>query len=96
MANGEDPQNLAAEIAALAFWRLRELELQRPFTGHAEAGGRDTVEGYRRELIDKGFIAKTRGHHLGASGIGQAALWALTEYTVEGAKATMDFKRWQN
>ena len=57
--------------------------------------GRDTVELYRRELVAKGFLVKTRGHHLGAAGIGQAALWALTEYSVGTAKPTYSFKAWK-
>jgi len=57
--------------------------------------GRDTVEAYRRELVAKGFIVQTKGHHLGAAGIGQAARWALTEYSVGIAKPTFAFKAWK-
>jgi len=57
--------------------------------------GRDTVEAYRCELVAKGFLVKTKGHYLGAAGIGQAALWALTEYSLGTAKPTCAFKAWK-
>ena len=57
--------------------------------------GRDTVEKYRAELVAKGFIVKTKGHHLGVAGVGQSAHWALTEYSVGMAKPTYGFKAWK-
>lgn len=57
--------------------------------------GRDTVEKYRAELVAKGFIVKTKGHHLGVAGVGQSAHWALTEEMFNGAKPTRDFMRWE-
>jgi len=57
--------------------------------------GRDTVEKYRADLVAKGFIVKTKGHHLGSEGIGQSAHWALTEEMLHGAKPTRNFMRWE-
>ena len=48
------------------------------------------------ELEDKGFIRKLEGHHLGPSGIGQTARWALDEYptATDGKPALKRFARW--
>lgn len=55
--------------------------------------GRDTVEKYRTELIEKGFIVRTMGHCLGPSGKGQAAKWALTEFPLNNKPATKEFTK---
>lgn len=70
------------------------------FLSHRDAAkelnvGRDTVSGYYQELEARGFINKTRGHHLGRAGIGMATLWALTEYPLDGTPATKDFMSWR-
>ena len=57
--------------------------------------GRDTVGRYFNELVEKGFIIKTRGHCLGPSGIGQAATYALTELSLHGKPATKEFMAWE-
>ena len=43
MADGEDAQRLAAEVLALVLRRRRELELQRPLAGMAEARAAEIV-----------------------------------------------------
>ena len=84
-------------------------ELKRKFNGYnngrvflsqrdaAKALNRDrgTIANYYAELEEKGFLLKTQGHCLGPEGKGQAALWALTEHSLDGVKATMDFKAWK-
>jgi DNA-binding transcriptional MocR family regulator len=70
------------------------------FLSHRDAAkalnvGRDTVAGYFRELIEKGFIVQTRGHCLGPSGIGLAARYALSETPIGSTPATKEFMRWK-
>ena len=74
--------------------RALYVELKRRYRGdnngtlrlsHREAAGllglhRNSVGRLFDELEDKGFIRKLEGHHLGPSGIGQTARWALDEY----------------
>lgn len=58
---------------------------------------RNTVGGWFQTLQERGFIVMTKGPHLGPSGVGIAATWALTEYpTNDGKKATMAFKKWKS
>jgi hypothetical protein len=54
---------------------------------------RNTVGLYYKELERAGFILKTRGHCLGPVGIGEANHWSLTHVSVNGCKATMEFKK---
>lgn len=89
--------------------RALYLELRRRFTGgnngqiflsHRDAAealcvGRDTVANYFSELIDKGFIAVTRGHCLGPSGIGQATVYRLTEERYQGKPPSKEFMAWK-
>jgi len=56
---------------------------------------KDTATGYFRDLIERGFIAMTEGGHLGPSGIGQAAKWALQEEPIDGKPATKGFMAWR-
>ncbi len=47
-------------------------------------------------LEARGFIRKTRGHHLGPSGIGQSSHWALEELpTDDGKPASKAFMSWR-
>ena len=85
------------------------VELKRQFNGHNNGNiflsqrvagdaaniGRDTVGKYLAELVAKGFIVKTMGHYLGPVGVGQAARWALTELSLDGAPATKEFMAWK-
>ena len=70
------------------------------FMSHRDAAkdlarNRGTISVYFKELEEKGFIVKTRGHCLGPNGMGQSTHWALTEYGLNGVKPTYDFKAWQ-
>ena len=56
---------------------------------------RNTVGGYFKELEERGFIAMTKGHCLGPSGVGQAAHWALQELPVDGKPAQMGYEKWR-
>ncbi|EEX15851.1 conserved hypothetical protein [Citreicella sp. SE45] len=57
----------------------------------------NTVGAYFAALEDHGFIRMTVGPHLGPSGIGQAAKWALEEMpTQDGRPATKGFVTWQS
>jgi DNA-binding transcriptional MocR family regulator len=91
--------------------RALYLELKRHFNGHnngsvflshrdaakALAVHRNTIGPWFRVLEQHGFIAMTRGPHLGPSGVGIAATWALTELaTSDGKRATMDFKKFKS
>jgi len=72
----------------------------RIFLSHRDAAkalciGRDTVASYYRELTERGFLTITRGHHLGPEGIGQSALYALTEEPLNGSPATKEFVLWK-
>ena len=89
--------------------RALYLEMRRQFNGYNNGRiflsqrdaakalniNRETVEKYRAELVVKGFIIKTKGHHLGVDGVGKSAHWALTEEMLNGAKPTRDFMRWK-
>lgn len=91
--------------------RALYVELKRLFTGsnngeiylsHRDAAKAlnvhfNTVGGYFAALEEHGFIRMTVGPHLGPSGIGQAAKWALTEMpTPDGKPATKDFVSWSS
>ncbi|MBY6203176.1 helix-turn-helix domain-containing protein [Maritalea mobilis] len=58
---------------------------------------RNSVGRYYRELEDKGFIRMMEGHHLGPSGIGKTARWALDEYKTDtdGKPALKRFVQWR-
>ncbi|MCU9847317.1 helix-turn-helix domain-containing protein [Defluviimonas sp. WL0024] len=57
---------------------------------------KDTAHAAFRDLVERGFIRLTEGGHLGPSGIGKAAKWALEEEpTRDGKPATKSFMRWQ-
>ncbi|WP_323781724.1 hypothetical protein [Thalassovita sp.] len=90
--------------------RALYIELKRRFNGrnngrivlsHRDAAKalnvhRNTVGGWFAELEARGFISMTQGPHLGPSGIGQAALWALQEIpTADGKPAERGFMRWK-
>ena len=73
----------------------------RIFLSHREAAnalsiGRDTVGRHYKELVERGFLSVTRGHFLGPDGVGQAALYALTEEALDGCPATKKFMLWKN
>ena len=59
------------------------------FLSHRDAAkaltvNKDTVARWFADLQERGFITMTQGGHLGPSGIGQAAKWALQEETQDG------------
>ena len=57
---------------------------------------RNTVGNWFKELEEHGFIAMTHAPHLGPSGIGLAAQWALQELpTCDGRAPTMGFRHWK-
>ncbi len=56
---------------------------------------KDTAAGYFDELERRGFITKTEGGHLGPSGIGKAAKWALQEEVIGTTPAPKGFMRWR-
>lgn len=88
--------------------RALYIELKRRFTGsnngqiflsHRDGAKalnvtKDTISGYFRDLIERGFVTLTQGGHLGPSGIGQAAKWALQEETLDGKPAIKGFMAW--
>jgi len=57
---------------------------------------KDTVTGYFKELTERGFITTTQGGHLGPSGVGQAAKYALQEETLHGNPAAKGFIAWRS
>ena len=89
--------------------RALYVELKRRFTGanngqiflsHRDAAKalnvtKDTIGGYFRDLIERRFITMTQGGHLGPSGIGQAAKWALQEETLNGQPPAKGFMAWR-
>ena len=90
--------------------RALYIELKRRFNGsnngriilsHRDAASalnvhRNTVGPWFAELEQRGFIAMVQGPHLGPAGIGQAALWALTELpTADGRPASRAFRSWR-
>ncbi|MDQ2094287.1 hypothetical protein [Rhodalgimonas zhirmunskyi] len=89
--------------------RALYIELKRRFNGrnngrlilsHREAAKalnchRNTVCVWFKELETHGFISMMQSPHLGPSGVGLAALWALQEIPVDGAPATMGFRKWK-
>lgn len=56
---------------------------------------RNTISAYFRELEERGFLQMMVAHHLTATGIGQASLYALEEETCFGKPATKSFMRWR-
>lgn len=91
--------------------RTLYLELKKRYNGHNNGAiflshrdaakacsvHRNTVGGWFQTLEQRGFIVLTKGPHLGPSGVGVAATWALTEYpTKDGLRATMAFKKWKS
>ncbi|AXI54919.1 hypothetical protein C1J05_10805 [Sulfitobacter sp. JL08] len=91
--------------------RALYVELKRRFNGHNNGRiylshrdaaialnlHRNTVGPYFAELEERGFVVMTAGPHLGPSGSGISAQWALTELPMAGAsKARTDFKKWKN
>ena len=90
--------------------RALYVELKRKFNGtnngdiifsHRDAAkalnvNRDTVTGYFHELQLRGFIRQTSAPHLGPSGVGQSAKWALEEEaTPDGKSAGKAFMSWR-
>lgn len=89
--------------------RALYVELKRRFTGtnngriflsHRDAAKglnvtKDTISGYFRDLVERDFITMTQGGHLGPSGIGQAAKWALQEETLDGKAPAKGFMVWR-
>jgi hypothetical protein len=57
---------------------------------------KDTVKGYFDDLLERGFITITQGGHLGPSGIGQAAKYALQEEPLHGKPAIKAFTAWRS
>ena len=57
---------------------------------------KDTVTGYFKELSERCFITTTKGGHLGPSGIGQAAKYALQEEPLHGKPAAKGFIAWRS
>jgi len=56
---------------------------------------KDTAHAAFAELVLRGFISQTEGGHLGPSGIGRAAKWALEdEATSDGKPAIKSFIKW--
>ncbi len=53
---------------------------------------RNSISKYYRELVEAGFLHKTRAHCLGPDGKGQATHWALTHLSVGSKRATFAFK----
>lgn len=90
--------------------RALYIELKRRFTGFNNGEiflsqrdaakalnvNKDTATAYFRDLLGRGFITMTQGGHLGPSGIGQAAKWALQEEPIDGKSATKGFMTWKN
>ena len=56
---------------------------------------KSAIEGYFRELIDKGFVRTGIRGHLGVEGQGQATSCILTEIGLNGLQPTKDFKKWR-
>ena len=56
---------------------------------------KDTISGYFRDLIERGFITMTQGGHLGPAGIGLATKWALQEETLDGKAPEKGFMAWR-
>lgn len=56
---------------------------------------RNTVGQWFKELEAHGFITMIQAPHLGPSGVGLAALWALQELPVDGVPATTGFRKWK-
>ncbi|WP_299601518.1 hypothetical protein [uncultured Tateyamaria sp.] len=57
---------------------------------------RNTVGSWFTELEARGFITMTQGPHLGPSGVGMAAHWALEELpTIDGKPAIKSFTAWR-
>ena len=89
--------------------RALYIELKRRFTGHNNGDiflsqrdaakalhvSKDTATAYFRDLAARGFIEMTQGGHLGPSGIGQAAKWALTEEQLNGKPPSKTFMTWR-
>lgn len=90
--------------------RALYVELKRRFNGsnngsivlsHRDAATaipvhRNTVGPWFDELVERGFIRMTRGPHLGPSGVGQSAHWALEELpTRDGRPANKAFMTWR-
>lgn len=57
---------------------------------------KDTVKGYFNDLTERGFITISQGGHLGPSGIGQAAKYALQEEPLHGKPAVKAFAAWRS
>lgn len=89
--------------------KLLYIELKRRFNGsnngniilsHREAAlalnvHRNTVGPWFDQLRARGFIRMKQAPHLGPSGVGQSALWALEELpTVDSRPATRGFLDW--
>ena len=89
--------------------RALYVELKRRFNGsnngriilsHRDAAKllnvhRNTLGAWFKELESRGFLRMTQGHHLGPSGIGLAAHWALEELPTESMQAApKSFMSW--
>ena len=56
---------------------------------------RNTVGAWFEELERRGFIRMTQGPHLGPSGVGQSARWALEELACTASPTTVrSFMNW--
>ena len=64
-------------------------------TGASKLGvNKDTVTKWMHELEHYGFIVEVQGAHLGASGVGKAARYRLTDSYYAGQAPTYDFQNW--
>jgi hypothetical protein len=54
-----------------------------------------TAGSYFAKLRELGFIAVTKGHHLGPDGVGQSDHYRLTEIVCDIKPATKDFMKWK-
>lgn len=55
-----------------------------------------TAGNYFAKLRELGFIAVTKGHHLGPDGVGQSDHYRLTELPCDSKPATKDFMKWKS
>ncbi len=89
--------------------RALYVEIKRRFTGanngritlsHREAASllnvhRNTIGPWFSGLVERGFIAQTRGAFLGPSGVGETAQWRITEEACDGVRPSKEFMQWK-
>lgn len=89
------PRALYIELKRLYCGRSAVVKLSHKDAGDLLNVGRDTVAGYFKDLIERGFVVIAEGHHLGAEGKGVPNKYRLTEVAHEGQKPTKDFTKWR-